>query len=192
MTEAERAALTVTLVAHDPSAPKVDGRATSFSTTADELEAHTDSSFMPRPDEFVAFQFKDVDPVGGDTIILPVDDVLARLSAADRAAARATEFFFGNSFHTILTGDDGRPSIRFYRVQLDQSAGGALIRPDRIALADAVSAAAAARHEDYRFHAKPGQTVLINNTKCLHSRTAFDPASNRVMFRVRAHTPLIH
>ena len=188
---AERSAITIKTVRYNPEVKTHAKGATNFSSTAHALEAHTDSTFMPRPHEFIAFQFVKADPTGGDTIMMPVEDVLGRLSPRIRAAAAEMEFFWGQFMAPILTGDADRPSIRYYRTQLDTVAGGALKRADRIEIADAVSAAVAASHEDYRFHAEPGETVLINNTKTLHSRTAFSETSERLMWRIRANTALI-
>ena len=188
----ERARMTVTPVRYNPKVNPDAGRATSFSATAHALDAHTDSTFMPRPHEFVAFQFAKADPTGGDTIMLPVEKVLERVPEDLREKAAATEFFWGHSMHPIVTDARGRQSIRFYRTQLDKSAGGALKREDRIRIADAFSEAVRSEHEDYRFHAEPGEIVLINNTKTLHSRTAFAETSERLMFRVRSHSSLIY
>ena len=186
----DRAAMTIVPVRYDPKTAETEGKTTSFSATADALEAHTDSSFLIRPHELIAFQFVQTAPGGGDTVILPVENFLGRLTEAERADAGALDFPFGNGMHTAVTRDAaGAPSIRFYRTQIDKSAGGAVRREDRRRLADALSASA--RHEDYRFHAEAGEIVLINNAKALHSRTAYDPASGRLMWRVRCHSSLL-
>ena len=114
---AERARMTVTPVRYNPKVNPEAGRATSFSATAHALDAHTDSTFMPRPHEFVAFQFVKADPVGGDTIMLPMEKVLERVPGDLADAAAATEFFWGHSMNPIVTEAHGR------RTSLSPAAG---------------------------------------------------------------------
>lgn len=161
--------------------------ATRLSRSAVAMEAHTDSTFAPRPHEVIALHFIRPAAEGGDTIVAPIDDILAVLDAETVAWLEKTSFQFNKISAPVL--DHGR--IRFNWVQMEKSAGPSGISEADAPILDNLRDAVDRASITHQFRAEAGEIVLINNRRALHSRTAFSPGSDRLMMRYRFNSDRI-
>ncbi|WP_417451624.1 TauD/TfdA family dioxygenase [Kordiimonas sp.] len=179
--------------------PDALGRAqgvTAYSRTHLPLSPHSDSTYMPRPHELVAFQCVIAAREGGENTMVPVDDILSHLSEEDRVRLMEPVFPFGRFRDAILGQVNGQAIVRYYRAQIDRAAAdGAAMHADDIALLDRFDALLDRLATKLTFSLSPGEAVFMNNARVLHGRTGFSPDSRRTLFRVRhhvdfaAHTP---
>ncbi|MEM9217342.1 MAG: TauD/TfdA family dioxygenase [Cyanobacteria bacterium P01_F01_bin.150] len=162
---------------------------TQYSRTHLPLSPHTDSSYMPRPHELVAFQCIVSAESGGRSIMIPIADLLKQLDPDVIDRLRSPVYPFRRQNVPILIGTPGQERIRYYRAQLDRSSG-----EDPSALSDhywdAVEALDIALQQTERFDCfdlHPGQIVFMHNQKVLHGRTGFSLESDRLLYRIRLH-----
>lgn len=165
---------------------------TYYSRTHLRLPPHTDSSYMVSPHEIVAFQCIEADENGGETIMVPIDDILKHLDKSVLARLRDPVYPFGQSYHRILCGDEENPLIRYYHAQIKRS-----LTSDMPPLSEEHQSALRAlddfldqSHRFQKFHLKPGQILFMHNHKVLHARTALSPETNRLLYRLRMHAIL--
>ena len=165
------------------------GKVTQYSRTHLPLAPHTDSSYMTRPHELVAFQCIVADNMGGESIIIPVEDILSRIDSDTVELLRDSVFRFGNNQSPILFGATGDEQIRYYRSQIDQT-----LKAETSALSDKYYAAIETLDsvlqqpaQLIQFPLQPGQILFMHNRKVLHGRTGFSPESDRLLYRVRLH-----
>ncbi len=162
---------------------------TRYSRTHLRLPPHTDSSYMTVPHEIVAFHCIEADQSGGETIMVPIDDILKNLDKNVLACLREPVYPFGQSCHGIICGDEDNPLIRYYNAQVQRS-----LKTDMAPLSEEHQAALKAldqlldqNHLLQKFHLKPGQIIFMHNHKVLHGRTALSPETNRLLYRLRMH-----
>ena len=161
---------------------------TRYSRTDLPLPPHTDSSYMMLPHEIVAFHCIEADENGGESIMIPVDDILQNLDKEVLACFREPVYPFGQGSHAIICGDEDNPLIRYYQAQVQRSLNedNSLSEKHQTAL-KALDELLDENHIQQQFHLKPGQIVFMHNHKVLHGRTALSPESNRVLYRLRMH-----
>lgn len=161
---------------------------TRYSRTHLPLPPHTDSSYMTLPHEIVAFHCIEADENGGESIMVPIDDILQNLDKEVLACLREPVYPFGQDYHAIICGDEDNPLIRYYQAQIQRSLNehNSLSEKHQTAL-KALDELLDQNHILQKFHLKPGQIVFMNNQKVLHGRTALSPESNRVLYRLRMH-----
>ena len=177
-----------TTVSIRPDALERANGVTAYSRTHLPLSPHTDSTYMPRPHELVAFQCVIAARDGGANTMVPVDDILVNLSDADRERLAEPVFPFGRFSDAILTETDKGPCIRYYRAQIDRAAAdGKPLSAADTALLDRFDTLLDRLAADVTLRLAPGEAVFMNNTKVLHGRTGFAPDSRRTLFRVRQH-----
>ncbi len=183
-----RIKVSFTRVQIDPEKVGSENAVTRYSRTNRPLELHTDSSYLRRPHEFVAFQMVRSDPDGGDTLLVPVEHVVSALGPAMVRTLKRSRVPFGRGDYPILWERNGAPNIRYYRSQIDTALeeGGRVRESDLSGMA-VLDAALERPDNQFRFHLKAGETVFLHNTKVLHGRTGFAPVSTRLMYRVRVH-----
>lgn len=169
--------------------PAASGKVTQYSRTHLPLAPHTDSSYMDMPHDLVAFQCIVADNIGGESIMIPVEDILQRIDSKNLELLKAPVFPFGNNLRSIISGLAGDEQIRYYRSQIDRTLeleGSCL--PDKYRCAienlDTALQESAGR---IQFPLQPGQIVFMHNNKVLHGRTGFSPDSDRLLYRVRLH-----
>lgn len=172
----------------DPAALLADSDGTRYSRTDQALSLHTDSTFLETPHELVAFHMATPDESGGESLMLPVDELAASLDADLQAALSRPLFPMGGALRPILSGLQDAPAIRYYRRQVDEDAArlGALAT-ETLAALGRLDAALAEPARHHRFKLNAGEIVLINNRRALHGRTALSANSPRTMFRFRAY-----
>ena len=168
---------------------KAGGEVTQYSRTHLALPPHTDSSYMPRPHELVAFQCIVSDQAGGESILIPVADLLPRLYREVVTLLRAPVYPFGNHLYPILAGETGNEQIRYYRAQIDRilEAGASPLSDKHRAAIETLDAVLQPTGQFSQFHLQAGQIVFMHNHRVLHGRTGFSPESDRLLYRVRLH-----
>lgn len=165
-----------------------ESNVTRYSRTHLRLPPHTDSSYMMLPHEIVGFHCIEADENGGESIMVPIDDILQNLDKEALTCLREPVYPFGQGCHAIICGDEDNPLIRYYQAQVQRSLN------EDYSLSQKHQAALTALDELLeqdrilqKFHLKPGQIVFMHNHKVLHGRTALTPESNRVLYRLRMH-----
>ena len=179
-----------TRVRIDEQKAKRGGTATHYSRTHQPLAPHTDSSYKPEPHELVIFQMIVSDDRGGDSVMVPVEDLLARLSEETIACLREPVYPLGEETHPILRGGADDCEIRYYRNQIDRSLqeGTALSERQMAALTE-LDALLAEEGAFDQFHLKSGEILFFHNRKVLHGRTGFADDSKRELYRYRLNAP---
>ncbi|AFY57521.1 Taurine catabolism dioxygenase TauD, TfdA family [Rivularia sp. PCC 7116] len=161
---------------------------TRYSRTHLRLPPHTDSSYMMLPHEIVAFHCIEADENGGESIMVPIDDILQNLDKEVVACLREPVYPFGQDCHAIICGDEDNALIRYYQAQIQRSLNeNHLLSEKHQAALKALDELLDQNHLMQTFHLKPGQIVFMQNHKVLHGRTALSPESNRVLYRLRMH-----
>ncbi|KST63446.1 TauD/TfdA family dioxygenase [Mastigocoleus testarum] len=169
--------------------PTTSGKVTQYSRTHLPLALHTDSSYMDRPHNLVAFQCIVADNRGGESIMIPIEDILRQIDSENLELLRASVFPFGDNIYPIISGVAGDEQIRYYRSQIDRTLEIkklSLSRKYRSAInnLDTVLQKSA---QLMQFSLQPGQIVFMHNKKVLHGRTGFPLDSDRLLYRVRLH-----
>ncbi|MCU0570227.1 MAG: TauD/TfdA family dioxygenase [Oculatellaceae cyanobacterium Prado106] len=185
-------AVSFTVVNINPEAAEPRGDVTRFSRTRQPLNPHTDSSYLPLPHELVGFQCIVADDQGGETVMVPVEDVLLHLDADVAALLREPVYSFGalgEERYAILSGEGDAAQIRYYRAQIDYT----LTRQPN-SLSEAHQAALQKLDvcleqlaPGHQFVVQPGQIVWMHNHQVLHGRTALSSKSDRLLYRIRLH-----
>jgi alpha-ketoglutarate-dependent taurine dioxygenase len=175
------------VVAIKPTRPRGQVKGTAYSRTNEPLNLHTDSTFQDRPHELVAFQFVRAAAGGGDSLMLPVKSVTDALDDEMKRILAEPNFPFSEKTYPLLWERNGAPHMRYYRAQIEFSCeNGANIGARERSAMDTLDAVLCRDEIRYQFHAEPGDTVFMHNTKVLHGRTGFAADSDRLMYRVRA------
>lgn len=181
--------ISFTKVHINPAKGMANKPVTQYSRTHLPLPAHTDSSYLARPHELVAFQCIISDSAGGGSMLVPISDLLSRLDAGTIQCLREPVYPFGAHQYPILFGASGEERIRYYQAQFErtQATGGPpLPLPCRSALETLDTVLQHTEHFT-QFHLRAGQVLLMHNQKVLHGRTGFSPTSDRLLYRIRLH-----
>ena len=127
--------------------------------------------------------------MGGESIMIPVEDILSRLDSKSLELLGDAVFPFRNNLYSILSGETGNELIRYYRTQIDQilEMKTATLSDKYIAALDTLDNALQQSAQWIQFPLQPGQIMLMHNHKVLHGRTGFSPESDRLLYRVRLH-----
>ena len=180
--------LGATRVTVNPKASSVEDAVTRYSRTTIALEPHTDSSQHENPHSIVIFGMSRPDAFGGETQMVVVDELLPLLDSETVYLLREPIWPLSKQPKPILMNehDTGKTRISYYRKQLDRSLelGASLSEPQNQALS-ILDAAIMSLAEQRSFRLEKGETLLINNHKVLHGRTALTKDSNRLMIRYR-------
>ncbi len=165
------------------------GRVTRYSRTHLPLPPHTDSSYMEFPHELVAFQCIVADNKGGESIMIPVEDILPWIDDQVAELLRAPVYPFGDEPYPILSGEKGDEEIRYYRAQIERilEAGAPPLSDEHRAAIETLDAVLQQSDRFSQFHLQPGQIVFMHNNKVLHGRKGFSQESDRLLYRVRLH-----
>lgn len=166
-----------------------DGGVTKYSRTYLPLPPHTDSSYMPIPHEMVAFQCIEADENGGETIMVPIDDILKHLDENTLALLREPVYPFGQEYYAIICDHIDHRMMRYYHAQIERS-----LTPESSPLSEPYQSALKILNtllnqteRFYKFRLKPGQILFMHNHKVLHGRTELSPQTNRLFYRLRLH-----
>jgi Taurine catabolism dioxygenase TauD, TfdA family len=149
--------------------------------------AHTDSAYDLLPHEMVVFHCVEADENGGRTLMVPVDDVLAHLSAEAIARLREPVYPFGQGHYPILFGDQRAPFMRYYNVQLRHASIQESVEftPAHRAALNTLDTLLENQALYQQFHLQPGQILFMHNQKTLHGRTALSQGTHRILYRMR-------
>ena len=185
----ENTKVSFTQVRINPAKSTVKDGVTQYSRTHLPLTPHTDSSYMSQPHELVAFQCIIADDTGGESIMIPVEDVLARLDQTTKERLQASVYPFRDKSQPILFGSHNNPQIRYYRSQIDciLESGEHSLSQEYLQAMGTLDRVLQETEQLYRFALKPGDIVFMHNCKVLHGRTGFAEDSDRLLYRVRVH-----
>jgi len=151
------------------------------------MEPHTDGSRRVRPYDIVILYCVAAEEEGGDTILVPLDDIVANLSKDQFHILRAPTFPFGRSVFPIVESLRGQDAIRYYRTQILKSlqhlGAGLLVGADDTL--EALDQALEDPSNQVRFKLQPQDLLLINNRKTLHGRTKMSDESERLLLRAQ-------
>jgi len=182
-----------TNVENNADAVTNDGNVTRLSRTHVALPPHTDSSYMERPHEFVAFQMVRNDSEGGESIMVPIDDIVRSLDDDTTNTLREAVYPFGKELCPILSGNLMDERVRFYEHQLatSQKAQDSALSDRHLEALSRLEGLLAERGRFHELQLMAGQVMIMNNTKVLHGRTEFSSDSDRLLYRVRQHAPCL-
>ena len=183
--------LGATRVTVNPKASSVEDAVTRYSRTTIALEPHTDSSQQKNPHSIVIFGMSRPDDFGGQTQMVVVDELLPLLDRDTADLLRQPIWPLGKQPKPILEThpDTGETRISYYRKQLDRSLElGASLSDPQINALSVLDATITHLAEVRSFRLEKGETLLINNHKVLHGRTALAEGSERLMIRYRLRT----
>lgn len=180
--------LGATRVTVNPKASSVEDAVTRYSRTTIALEPHTDSSQQNHPHSIVIFGMSRPDEMGGETQMVVVDELIASLDSDTTDLLRQPVWPLGKQPKPILETrpDTDETRISYYRKQLERSLKlGASLSQQQYAALSALDATITRLAAKRSFRLEKGETLLINNHKVLHGRTALAEESNRLMIRYR-------
>lgn len=178
-----------------------EGRTGRYSDSRDGGNLHTDSPHRPHavPDCF-ALACVHQAAIGGDLVVVRLDDVVERLGATpevlatlrrpvhfdtrddDPAVPRTVE-------RPVLEERDGRDHVRYLREYIDighRQPGIAPLTPEQIHAFDALDAAIESPDLQHVDRLEPGEMIFVDNRWTLHGRVAFDDQAGddrRLMLR---------
>jgi tetratricopeptide (TPR) repeat protein len=164
-----------------------DSGVTQYSRTRLPLPPHTDSSYAVLPHEVVVFHCIEADENGGETLMVPVDDVLRHLDDDVLARLREPVYPFGQGHYAVVCGDRNKPLIRYYEAQLERtlSLESVDLSLEHRSAIEALDTLLAQDELFHKFHLQPGQTLFMHNQRVLHGRTALSPDTQRRLYRLR-------
>ncbi|MDB2691722.1 TauD/TfdA family dioxygenase [Luminiphilus sp.] len=183
--------LGATRVTVNPKASSVEDAVTRYSRTTIALDPHTDTSQHQNPHSIVIFGMSRPDEIGGETQMVVVDELLPLLDSKTAELLRQPIWPMGKQPKPILeTGSaSDETRISYYRKQLDRSLElGASLSAQQMTALSALDAAITHLSAQRSFRLQKGETLLINNRKVLHGRTALAEDSDRLMIRYRLRT----
>jgi tetratricopeptide (TPR) repeat protein len=164
---------------------------TNYSRTHLSLTPHTDSSYLQKPHELVAFQCIVADSQGGESIVIPSEDIIGRLDPEAKDLLRAPVYPLGDGLSPIILGKEGNEHIKYYKAQIERTiktgTSDCFLSDKHLAVIQSIDNLLESTQLGFKFALQPGQIVLIHNTKALHGRTELSPESDRLLYRVRLH-----
>ncbi|MEO1522517.1 MAG: TauD/TfdA family dioxygenase, partial [Cyanobacteria bacterium J06633_2] len=184
--------ISFTKVRINPEKANAEKNVTQYSRTHLPLPPHTDSSYMLRPHEVVAFQCIVPAESGGESILIPIEDLIQRLDPETIKHLQEPVYPFGAHHYPILTGESGSACIRYYQAQIErtQSMGNMdnLPLPQHcLAALETLDVVLAQTEQFSQFKLEAGHIVFLHNQKVLHGRGGFAPDSERLLYRIRFH-----
>ncbi|MGK7888414.1 MAG: TauD/TfdA family dioxygenase, partial [Leptolyngbyaceae cyanobacterium] len=187
--------ISFTKVRINPERANAKKRVTQYSRTHRPLAPHTDSSYMVRPHEVVAFQCIIPAQSGGESILIPIQDVLPQLDAETLQCLQEPVYLFGSKCYPILTGilpdksEQQAIGIRYYRAQLDhiKETARSPLSPDHLNALNVLDTLLGKTEPFPQFHLEAGEIAFMHNHKVLHGRGGFSPDSDRLLYRIRLH-----
>jgi len=166
---------------------------TIYSRSTMGLPLHTDLSYIPIPDNCIAFAMETPDPSGGgESLLLSADDFIERLPPDLESTLRLPRFPFSVGHRLpILYGRAESFRVRYYRLQIEfilQKLGETM--PDwMVQCLGQLDEIIQAAQERVRLVLSPGDVLFVNNWRVLHGRTPLSPNSPRRVTRYRASIP---
>jgi len=180
--------LGATRVTPNKKASSIEDAVTRYSRTELALEAHTDSSQQLSPQSIVLFGMSRPDLRGGENQIVSVDELVKTLPADLIDELQKPIWPLGRKPKSILKKNNVTNcfEISYYRKQLDRSVelGAPLTDTQRVTL-DRLDDQIQALGSKSNLKLQRGETLVLNNHKVLHGRSALASDSNRVMIRYR-------
>jgi alpha-ketoglutarate-dependent taurine dioxygenase len=177
----------ITEIKCNPETAKETKYVTRYSRTSQALAPHTDGSARYRPYDIVIMYCVTADDEGGETILVPLDDVVAKLERDHYEILHASTYPFGKNVFPIIETNRGQDTIRYYSTQMQKSAK--LLGEEWLVGAEdsleALDAALEDPEHQIRLKLQPGDLLFVNNRKTLHGRTKMSSESERLLLRAR-------
>ena len=180
--------------------PKPDGG--DLSSTRQEFDLHTDSTFMAVPHDVIALGCQRAAPGGGGrSLVVRIDAVVHELRRRDE---QALEVLQRPAFPFALKTGEGvqvgllpvleqAPDGWRVRYRGDITARlvehGVAVDDEAVGALAAFRAAASRCAELVAFDLEPGDVLLVDNRRALHGRTAIADDADRLLRRVKAAWP---
>ena len=180
--------LGATRVTLNKKASAIEDAVTRYSRTELALEAHTDSSQQRSPQSIVLFGMSRPDLHGGENQIVTVDELVKTLPSDLICELQKPIWPLGKKPKSILNKNKVSNcfEISYYRKQLDRSVElGALLTNTQRVMLDHLDDKIQALASNSSVKLQRGETLVLNNHKVLHGRSALASDSNRVMIRYR-------
>lgn len=169
------------------------GPLTRLSRTANEMSLHTDSSYLDRPHELVAFHMHRPDPDGGGiSKLVALTDILPRLSERCQRLLAMPIFPFGKRRAPVLYAGRTGLRIRYYRAQIDRGIElGNPLPANCIDAMDTLDTVLSDPTLQMQTMLEANDVLLMANGWALHGRSALPFNSPRHMTRFRLHLPML-
>ena len=163
--------------------PVLDQYAKSLrSASSDAFALHSDESFCLQPARWVLLHCWQSAELGGDTLLLTVEEILAQVSREARIALEQLRLPYPCGDRVTIEPSGG---LRFNAEEVESAAarrGIPLSLPQRGWLARFEQLFA---RQASRLRMDAGDLLIIDNWRILHGRTAFDASSGRLLKRLR-------
>ncbi len=157
-----------------------------FRDPCQELVLHTDTAFLKYPYQYVGLQFVKTDPYGGVSKILPIEALLKLPPHLLQQLEEVELPYRQGGCYPIL--NPIKKTIRYHRDHLAT----AQINLNFIEVLDKLDHYAVNHPDLIEIHAQPGDLLFLNNSKVLHGRSAYNPNSQRFIYRVRFDAKFLH
>lgn len=139
---------------------------------------------MEFPHELVAFQCIVADKKGGESIMIPVENVLPWIDDEVMKLMPSPVYPFGDELYPILSGENGSEEIRYYRTQIDRiiEGGASPLSEQHRSAIETLDTVLQQSDQFSQFHLQPGQIVFMHNNKVVHGRKGFSEESDRLLY----------
>ncbi len=155
----------------------------SYANSNHYFSLHTDcSDFETIPDGLAMLCVRPAEQ-GGESIFIPLTDVISHLSEKEIAFLLDKQWLFRNQYRSILSLDEGNSGgykVCYNRIMLE---GYASLTDEEQAFLDNFDKLLVKYAVVYKLQAN--DLILCNNHKLLHGRTDFDESSDRLIKRIR-------
>jgi alpha-ketoglutarate-dependent taurine dioxygenase len=170
---------------------RTDDGSIVHSTAAARFPCHTDGFGSRSPPAVVLLLCVRPDRTGGRSLLTRVDEVVARLEAADVERLLTPAFFNGIEQVSLLNRRQGEGwTARFNLADLkycDERAGEFAVDRASLDAAQRFGEISEALGEASSFRLRHGDCLVLDNSVMLHGRTAVSKTSRRLLKRVRAY-----
>jgi alpha-ketoglutarate-dependent taurine dioxygenase len=158
-----------------------------LSSNADEFPLHTDDSYSPAPARYVLMHCWQADPAGGGVSWVAQVDRIVALAPQDLIERLTTVQYttpYGNA--RVLWRDDAqRWCVRFNRRDMIGFAKLRFHSMSEQKKQDLATFETLAMQCVEKVALKSGDCIVVDNHRVLHGRSAFNPASERLIKRLR-------
>jgi TfdA family taurine catabolism dioxygenase TauD len=161
-----------------------------YSTTNLAFPSHTDGSGKRDPYDLVLLYCVRQDLSGGESILIPLDDILKLLTQATINCLRSKSFPVPFGRAPIISGEEHNLWIRYNAEELalySHRHNITFTQNQKQALNALAGAISSLEQEVPKFRISMGECLVIDNKRVLHGRSALSPNSHRLLKRIRVH-----
>jgi hypothetical protein len=161
-----------------------------YSTTSSSFPCHTDGSGKRKPYDILILHCIRQDSVGGDSIVLPLDEICARLEPHTIRILKEPTFPVPFGLSPILWEENKEHCIRYNLEELyyySNLHGILLSEAQERAIQTLKTIIMNLEEEKPPFRLAAGDCLVIDNKRALHGRTALAEGSKRLLKRMRGY-----